>query len=105
MGALFDSAILIYFAYGAVGGFVGEIAKTGRLRLPRIVAGALDVGFLVAPLIGGTLASLFDSSPQNAIAWGVAAGYAGPSLVSMVVEPLLAKLKLGSEPEPPESKP
>ena len=98
--------LLMYFAYGAVGGLIGSMAKSRRLTLPRMVGERLadgtvrkiiDPGFVTAPLLGGLLAAYFDVRPENSIAWGLAAGYAGPSILNALVDQLLKRLGLAME--------
>lgn len=92
--------LLAYALYGSLGGLIGAMAKSRRLTLPRIVtrrdadgevAKMIDVGFLAAPFLGAALAMYFDTSPPNAIAWGLAGGYAGPTVVNTVVDQMLKR--------------
>lgn len=86
--------LLEYAAYGAVGALAGVVGKSGELRLPRLrrralkdgdVVIALDLGFIAALLLGAILAAWIDGRPQTALAYGLASGYAGPSLLSAMV--------------------
>jgi hypothetical protein len=92
-----------YAAYGAVGGFVGVLAKSGRLELPHLVrrsedgerAVMIDLGFLGSLILGAVLAAVMDGRPQTAIAYGLAAGFVGPAALNCVLDPLLIRVGLG----------
>lgn len=103
-----------YFVFGCIGGLIGSMAKSRRLTLPHVVIErkkngeiikAWDTGFLAAPFVGGALAMVFDTAPVNAIGWGLASGYAGPSIWNALVDGLLSKFgfKVGGLPEPAPS--
>lgn len=96
----------VFFAYGAVGGIVGAMSKSRRLRLPRVIRHVekdgdlvveVDAGFLLAPLLGGLVAMLLDGRPATAIGWGLACGYAGPAIVNVIVDGMLRKLGVETE--------
>jgi hypothetical protein len=104
-----------YAFFGAIGGLIGAMAKSRTLTLPRIVitrrksgevVKVVDTGFLSAPFLGASLAMYFDTRPENAIAWGLACGFAGPSIITALLEALMkqAGFKIGGLPElQPES--
>ena len=94
-------SLLIFAGYGAIGAFIGAISKTRKLELPRIIRRGvsladrvtlIDVGFLGAPLLGAVLAAIVDGRPQTAIAYGIAAGFAGPAVINSVIDPILARI-------------
>lgn len=102
--------ILEYAAWGFIGGLIGLMSKNRRLEMPRMVVHRerdgrtskwLDVGFLSSPFLGSALAIYFDTRPENALAWGMVAGYAGSSVLTLLQERLLsaAGFKVGI-PEP-----
>ena len=103
--------LLGYAVYGGIAGLIGAMAKSRRLTLPRIVTyrerdgevvKMIDVGFLAAPFLGALLAAYFDTKPENAIAWGLASGYAGPSVCNAILDELLKRfgINVGGLPEP-----
>jgi hypothetical protein len=98
--------LLEYAAFGAGGGLIGAMTKSRTLRLPRLLVErledgetvkVLDAGLLAAPLLGACLAMYFDTRPENALAWGLAAGYAGPTVLNVIIDPLLRKLGLNPD--------
>lgn len=101
-----------YAFFGAIGGLIGAMTKSSRLTLPRLtlekrrngeVVKIWDPGFLSAPFLGAGLAMYFDTSPQNAIAWGLVGGFVGPAMMSIFTDKLLSVfgLKVGGMPEVP----
>jgi predicted Na+-dependent transporter len=95
-----------FFGYGAIGGIVGAMSKSRRLRLPRVIRRVardgdhiieVDSGFLLAPLLGGLVAMIVDGRPETAIGWGLACGYSGPAIVNAIVDGLLKKLGVNTE--------
>ena len=93
--------LLLFSAYGAAGAFIGSVSKTRKLELPRIIRRGvkledrvtlIDVGFLGAPLLGAVLAAVVDGRPQTALAYGIAAGFAGPAVINSVIDPILARI-------------
>lgn len=99
---------LLWFAlYGGSAAFVASITRTGRLVVPRPRRRrdpdgdewSWDLGSFAAAPLGALLAAVFDGRPQTAIAYGLAAGVAGPALLSALTDPLLKKL--GLDPKPP----
>ncbi len=87
--------ILEYAAWGGVGGIAGAMTKGQRIELPRIVLEResdghvrkfIDPGFLGSIVLGAVLAIYFDTSPQNALAWGVASGYVGPAILGVFTD-------------------
>jgi len=107
--------IFEYAAWGFIGGVIGLMSKNRRLELPRLhsvrekdgrVSKWIDVGFLSSPFLGSALAIYFDTRPENALAWGMVAGYAGSSVMTLLQERVLtlAGFKVGGLPEmQPES--
>jgi hypothetical protein len=100
--------LLEYAAFGSVGAIVGAMAKCRKVQLPRVsvertrdgeTVTVIDMGFLTAPLLGACLAMYFDTNAPNAIAWGLAAGFVGPSLLNSMIDPLLKRL--GFDPDAP----
>lgn len=95
--------ILEYLAWGGASGLIGSMTKSRRMTLPhltcirerdgRVVKG-FDWGFLAAPLLGAVVAAAVDGRPSTAIAYGLACGYAGPSLLNLIVDWGLGKLGL-----------
>jgi hypothetical protein len=87
-----------YALWGGLAALIGAMAKSRRLTLPQIFVvrrdgkvkrRVIDMGFLVAPLMGGLLAAVVDGRPSTAVAYGLAAGYAGPALVNAIVDGVL----------------
>lgn len=92
---------LEFCAWGALGGLIGGATKTHKLQLPRVIRrGAepgdrvvlIDLGFLASILLGGTVAMIVDGRVQTALAYGLAAGFAGPAVVNALLDPLFHKL-------------
>lgn len=98
-----------YAVFGAVGALIGAAAKNRSLELPRVtrkkeksgaVVKSLDLGFLTAPLLGAVLAAVVDGRPQTGIAYGLAAGFAGPAIINAVLDPIIARLGMPLAPTP-----
>lgn len=101
--------VLEYLAWGGAAGLIGAMTKSRRMTLPRITCErekdgstvkVLDWGFLVAPFLGALVAAVVDGRPQTAVAYGLACGFAGPSLLNIVTEWVLSRagLMLGGLP-------
>lgn len=99
--------ILEYAAWGGAGALLGSVAHTRTLQLPRIVRRGvdpgdqvvlLDLGFLVAPILGAVLAAIVDGRPQTAVAYGIAAGYAGPAFANALLDALLRRIGMPEVP-------
>lgn len=99
-----------YALFGAIGALIGAMTKSRSLTLPHLTlekrrngetVKGWDPGFLAAPFLGAALAMYFDTRPENAIAWGLAAGTAGPAIITLITDKLLslAGLKVGGLPE------
>ncbi|HEU4751926.1 MAG TPA: hypothetical protein VFU47_03740 [Armatimonadota bacterium] len=104
---------LEYAAYGALAALIGSMAKSRGLQLPRIfvqrhadgeTVKVIDLGFLTSPILGAFLAAYFDTRPENAIAWGLAAGFVGPSIINAVWDPIVRRV-LGAIIPPGETPP
>ena len=72
------SDLVLYFFCGAVGAFVREIVKDGKLHLPEIKDGCVVLGFIGAIIIGGFVGYVVDHSVISASM----AGYVGVSAIS-----------------------
>jgi len=75
--------ILLLFLAGAAGALAKDIVIDGKLILPKIVDGALVLGFVGGMVVGGFVGMIVDGSMVTA-AMG---GYVGIS----VIENLIAK--------------
>jgi hypothetical protein len=102
-------AVVQLAACGFGGALIGSMAKTRRLRLPRVCVvkqesgeaeWILDPGFLATPLLGAFLAVLLASRAEVALWYGLATGYVGPALLNLLFDPLLKRL--GADPEAAE---
>ncbi len=100
-----------FFGWGALGGLIGGATKSHRLQLPRVIRRGvdpgdrvilIDLGFLASILLGGTVAMIVDGRVQTALAYGLAAGFAGPAVVNALIDPLLRKI--GMPPAVPDEK-
>jgi hypothetical protein len=58
----------------------------------------VDPGFLTSVFLGAALAIYFDTKPENAIAWGLGAGFAGPAILRSLIDSLLKRLGLDALP-------
>jgi hypothetical protein len=92
--------LLEFAAFGFTAGIIGTMARERKLTLPRIykikeldggTETVIDPGFLAAPVLGAALAMIVDGRPETALAYGLAAGFVGPSLLQSLLEPVLRK--------------
>ena len=102
--------LLEYAVYGGLSALVGSMTKSRSLTLPRLVTyheknGQVkkiwDPGLLVAPFGGAIIAAIVDGRPQTALAYGVAVGFAGPAVFSVLSDAVIKRLGyvLGGLPE------
>jgi len=69
--------IIYYFFAGAFGSLVKDILADGKLMLPKVVDGALVLGFIGGMIVGGFVGWAVDGSMLTA----AMAGYAGASII------------------------
>ena len=102
--------LLVYAVFGAVGGLIGVASKGEALGLPRVLTvkdkdgssrRMWDPGFLMSVFLGAGIAAWRDGSYEQAIAWGLAAGFVGPALLKTLLDSYFRKLGAIGAPAPP----
>ena len=95
---------LPYACWAMLGGVVGSLARNRTLQLPSIYVRTrredgskirmLDTGMLGGWIVAAFLGIVLDGTWLNATLYGVAVGYAGPSLAAQIIGALVDKTTL-----------
>jgi len=81
---------LLYLFAGFLGAVLKDIVQDNKLVMPKVVDGALVLGFIGGGIVGGAVGVLVDGSFISAML----AGYAGSSVLrSLVATEITGKIK------------
>lgn len=81
MGETSILTILLLLLMGGLGALIKEILVDNKIRLPKIVQGELELGFIGAVIVGAAVGYLVDHSPVMAFF----AGYTGFSALGSLI--------------------